>query len=236
MSVSVETLAALAARTGYVFRDESLLHEALTHPSYLQDDPTVTSSNQRLEFLGDSVLHLILTEALYRLYPEEREGRLSRRRAVLTRGDFLCRLARRLGLDSAMRLSASEEQTGGRQRDAALEDALEAYVGAMYMDSDLDTARKVILAWYGPLSNHLDTLEDEENPKGKLQEIVQPSHGNDALRYVVIGTYGAAHEREFEVELFLNGKSLGSGRGRSKKTAEEAAARLALANGSLRLS
>ncbi len=218
----------LQRRLGYPFRDLELLRLALTHPSYLADHPEAGPGNQRLEFLGDSVLQLVLTEALFALYPDEREGALSRRRAVLTQGRFLNRLARDLGLDAAMRLGQSEEQTGGRQRDSILEDGLEALIGAILLDSDFPTARRIVLGWYGPLPARLERLLDDDNPKGRLQELVQPDCGNDALRYEVTGTAGAAHEREFAVAVFLGDRQVGSGRGTTKKSAEAAAARAAL--------
>ena len=219
----------LQRRLGYAFRDRDLLRRALTHPSYLADHPEAGPGNQRLEFLGDAVLQLILTEALYAIYPDEREGPLSRRRAALTKGRFLSGLARDLGLDPALRLGRSEEQTGGRQRDSILEDGLEALVGAIFLDSDFATARRAVLGWYGPLAGRLDRVLDEENPKGRLQELVQPDFGNDALRYDLVRTAGAAHEREYEVAVFLGDRRLGAGSGSSKKNAEESAARAALA-------
>ena len=173
-------------------------------------------------------LHLVLSDALYRLYPGEREGVLSRRRAVLSKGEFLCRLARALGVDADVRLSASEEGMGGRSRDSIMEDALEAIVGALYLDSDFATAQRVVLAWYGPLAERLVSIEDAENPKGRLQELVQPEHGNSALRYETTDTCGPRHAREFTVTVFLLDRQLGEGHGSSKKQAEEAAARMAL--------
>ncbi len=220
---------ALQKKIGYPFREPTLLVEALTHGSYLQDDPAAAPHNQRLEFLGDSVLQFILTAALYRDYPTEREGVLSRRRAVLSKGEFLTQMARDLGLDASLRLSKSEETAGGRSRASILEDAFEALVGAIYLDSDLATTQTLVLGWYGPLSERLVLSEDAENPKGRLQELVQPEHGNVALRYEVSATTGPRHARIFEVEVLLNNKKLGSGSGPSKKVAEEAAARVALA-------
>jgi ribonuclease-3 len=224
-----EKLKSLESRLGYRFRNQALLLEALTHPSYLQDEPASGPHNQRLEFLGDSVLQFILTEALFAEFTAEREGVLSRRRAVLSRGGFLTQMARDLGLEVAVRLSRSEEDTGGRSRAAMLEDAFEALVGALYLDSDLPTTRERVLAWYGPLASRLAASEDAENPKGRLQELIQPEHGNTALRYEVVTTSGPRHAREFEVAVFLNDRQLGTGSGPSKKVAEEVAARMALA-------
>lgn len=223
------SLQELEKRIGYRFSNQALLIEALTHGSYLQDDPAGGPHNQRLEFLGDSVLQFVLTDALYREFPTEREGVLSRRRAILSKGGFLTQMARDLGLDAGLRLNKSEEDAGGRNRASILEDAFEALVGAIYLDSDLAMIRQLLLTWYGPLSARLAVSEDAENPKGRLQELVQPEHGNTALRYEVSSTTGPRHARIYEVEVFLNDRKIGTGSGSSKKVAEEAAARVALA-------
>ncbi|HVU16265.1 MAG TPA: ribonuclease III [Candidatus Didemnitutus sp.] len=223
------TLSALQDRIGHRFRRPELLSEALTHASYLQGHPENGTHNQRLEFLGDSVLQFILTDALFHDSPLEREGGLSRRRAWLTRGEFLSRLAADLGLQHALRLSASEEGAGGRGRASILEDALEALIGAIYLDSDLATTKTAVLGWYGPLGPRLAALDDAENPKGRLQELAQPEHGNGAIRYETIASTGPRHARQYEVAVFLHERQLGSGHGSSKKSAEEAAARVALA-------
>jgi len=218
----------LQARLGYEFRDRALLERALTHPSYLHDHPEAGESNQRLEFLGDAVLQLILTTALFGLFPEAREGVLTKRRAALGRGIFLAGLAREIGLEEALRLGANEEATGGRLRDSALEDAFEALIGALFLDGGLEAARAAVLGIYGSLPARLGALEGSDNPKGRLQELVQPAHGNEALRYELVRADGADHARAFEVAVFLKDRLLGAGRGTSKKLAEEAAARAAL--------
>jgi ribonuclease-3 len=225
MSAPLDTL---QDRLGYRFRDVDLLERAVTHPSYLQDHPDTRDSNQRFEFLGDAVLQLVLTEALFDLYPTDREGSLSKRRAALANGLFLAQLAREIGLDACLRLGASEESTGGRARNAALEDAFEALVGALYLDGGMPTALRVVRGLYGDLSGRLATVEDVGNPKGQLQEIVQPTHGNNALRYEVVRIEGQDHAREYEVMVYLHDRALGAGRGSSKKAAEEIAARVAL--------
>lgn len=220
-------LSQLQTRIGHTFRDSALLETAVTHPSWQQDHPGVKESNQRLEFLGDAVLQLLLTEALFQLFPRGREGELSQARASLTKGVFLAQLAREIGLEACLLLGGSEEAGGGRTRASALEDAFEALVGALYLDSDLATARRVVLALYGPLPARL-ARETADNPKGRLQELVQPRHGNNALRYDVTRVEGADHAREYEVSVFLLSRHLGTGRGTSKKLAEEAAALAAL--------
>jgi ribonuclease-3 len=221
-------LEGLQARIGYTFRDVALLELALTHASWLQDNPGATGNNQRLEFLGDSVLQLILTEALFEMYPQDREGELSKRRAVLSKGEFLARLAREIGLAACLRMGAGEDSMGGRGRDAALEDAFEALAGAMSLDGGLESTRRVVLGIYGNIPTRLEEMETGDNPKGRLQELVQPVHGNQALRYEVTATEGADHERQFEVAVYLLESRIGSGRGPSKKVAEEEAARAAL--------
>jgi ribonuclease-3 len=222
-------LESLQVRLGYTFREPALLRQAITHSSYVADHPA-EENNQRLEFLGDAVLQLVLTEALFHLFPAEREGLLSKSRAALANGAFLARLARELGLDACLLLSTSEESMGGRTRSAALEDAFEALVGALYLDSDLATARRVVLAIYGVIPDRLAAVENAENPKGRLQELVQPVHGNNALRYEVVRIDGEDHAREYEVAVYLLDRALGTGRGTSKKLAEEAAAHAALKN------
>lgn len=216
-------------RLGYSFRSQELLTEALTHGSYLNENAEAGANNQRFEFLGDAVLHFIITDSLFRESTTEREGVLTRRRAILSKGQFLTSLADELGIASCLRLNKSEDEAGGRQRASILEDALEALVGAIYLDSDLPTTRDVVLKWYGPLDKRVLPAEDAENPKGRLQELVQPEHGNVALRYEVVGTQGPRHALEYEVAVFLNGQKLGNGNGSSKKAAEEEAARAALA-------
>lgn len=214
---------------GYRFRSPALLVEAMTHASFLADNPEAKANNQRLEFLGDAVLHFVLTDALFRLFPEDREGRLSQRRAMLTQGSFLVELSRRFNTDRHLRLSASEESTGGRSRGAAIEDAWEALIGAIYLDSDLPTVRERILAWWGDLNAHIHSRQTSDNPKGRLQEMVQPTLGNAALRYDVAEIAGKDHARTYNVALFLNQSLIGRGTGSSKKKAESAAAREGLA-------
>jgi ribonuclease-3 len=223
-----KTLDELEQRLGHRFANRAFLEESLTHPSHTQAQPG--PSNQRLEFLGDAVLQLIVSTALFDAFPEEREGVLSRRRSVLTKGVFLVKVALELGIDHALRLSPAEEAAGGRTRASTLEDAFEAVVGALYLDADLQTVRTNLLRWYGPLDVRLGGLEQHENPKGRLQELVQPIHGNDALHYELHRTKGAPHERSFDVHLHFIGRKIAEGQGSSKKEAEENAARAALAN------
>lgn len=220
---------ALQERLGYRFRNRRLIEQALTHVSSAAEGTGGLETNQRLEFLGDAVLELVLSEQLFATFPGAREGDLSRRRSALTKGSLLAQLARELRVADALRMSPAEEATGGRGKDAALEDALEALIGAVYCDSDWATVQAVVRAWYGPLSARLSGLDTpQENPKGQLQELVHPLHGTQALFYDVVGATGPDHDRRYEVVVRLLGKEIGRGTGASKKAAEEEAARTAL--------
>jgi len=225
MSTPLENL---QQRLGYTFRQFELLELAVTHPSLVNENPEVKESNQRLEFLGDAVLQLILSEEIYRLYPEEREGALTQKRKKLVEGRFTAQLARELGLASCLRVQTAAPELANNQ--SALEDAFEAVVAAIYLDAGFDECRKIVLAIYGEIRKRLASVLPADNPKGRLQELVQPEHGNTALRYIVVNITGQAHAREFEVQLYLKDKPIASGRGTSKRRAEEAAARAALEN------
>lgn len=222
-----EALAAFQERIGHRFGHPSLLERSLTHASVQQDDARA-ENNQRLEFLGDAVLQLVVSEELHSLFPEEREGELTRRRAILTRGSFLADMARRLGVHEVLRVSQAERGSGGHQRQAALEDAMEALAAAVYLDVGWEAARRVILHWLGDIGSHLAAEDSETNPKGRLQELVQPRHGNSALVYRLVTMDGPPHCRRFEVAVHLFDKELARGEGASKKEAEEEAARAAL--------
>ncbi len=220
----------LEKRIGHSFTNKALLRESLVHPSYQAENPEEPAHNQRLEFLGDAVLHLILAEELYNLFPDEREGVLSRNRSILARGSFLCGRALDLGLDREILIGGGEEEQGGRKRESTLEDAFESLVGAVYLDAGFEAARRLVLRCFGDLRTHLDNEETITNPKGRLQEKVQPVHGNEAIAYEITAEEGPAHNRRFHVRLLIKGKEVGTGSGVSKKEAEEKAAAAALAD------
>ena len=221
------TLEALEAALGYQFENRELLLRALTHPSYCQAGGK-GDHNQRLEFLGDAVLGLILAEALYAGLPSKREGVLTRGRSALAKGAHLSALARDLGIAPHLRLSEGEERNAGRERDSILEDALEAIVGAIHLDRGFDTARQVVGRWLGDLQQRLGELLEAHNPKGRLQELVQPRLGNGAIEYFLLGEEGPDHAKQFTIEVRILGDPAGRGTGSSKKEAEEYAAQEAL--------
>jgi ribonuclease-3 len=217
----------LEERIGYTFADKDLLARALTHPSYLQGNDS-TGHNQRLEFLGDAVLGLVLAEALFAELPAEREGTLTRFRSMLAKGNQLALIAREIDLGAALRMGDAEDSMGVRERPSILEDALEAVIGAVYRDGGLENARKVVLHLYGPLAKRLDFQMEAHNPKGRLQEIHQPTLGNQAIEYRLVEESGPDHCKHFTVEVWIGGTCRGRGSGNSKKLAEEAAAMEAL--------
>ena len=221
-------LQSLQKRIGYEFRNPELLRESMIHASYQADHPKEKANNQRLEFLGDAVLDLILSQKLFALYPDEREGTLTKYRAILAKGRFLSDLARELGLDKCLLMSRGEIQNNGQNRPSSLEDAFEALVGAIYLDSDFAAAEKTVLRWYGDIRSSLETRTQLTNPKGRLQELIQPKLGNEAISYEISSVEGEAHNRSFEVQLFIDKKLAGTGRGKTKKEAEEKAATQAL--------
>jgi len=218
----------LEKRLGHRFAQRPLLERALTHPSRAGEHPQ-TVTNQRLEFLGDAVLGLIIADKLFNDLPEADEGDLATARATLVRGTFLSTLARELGLGAHLRLSRQEENAGGRERDSSLEDALEAVVGALYLDAGMEGTRAVVLGWYGPALKRLEETRAAFNPKGRLNELAQAQFGANVVEYRVLGQTGTPPEEIFRVGVYLNGERYGEAEGGSKKTAEEAAARLALA-------
>ncbi len=225
---NADKLDAFEQRIGYRFSDRTLLVESLTHPSLNARSPEGSRDYQRLEFLGDAVIQYLVTRDLFRTHPEDSEGDLTRNRSALTRGVSLAHLAREIGLPDLLRMSLAEHANEGHQRTSALEDALEALVGAIHEDAGLERTSEVVLGWYGPLTERLEPLRKWQNPKGRLQEKVQPTYGNNALLYEVVGMTGNPHRREFEVEVSLQGKPLGKGLGHSKKQAEELAAQQAI--------
>lgn len=231
-------LAALQTRLGYTFRDEGRLHMALTHPSVAHEigpaaaadageAPRRPEHNQRLEFLGDAVLQLVLTRELYEKFTAFDEGPLTKARAKLVNRRTLAERARALGLGVHLILSHGEEMHGGRERLSALADTFEALLGAIFLDGGFDAAREFILREYSAAFGKLSALPTIENPKGELQELLQARSPN-APEYQVVSTTGPDHDRMFECVVQHEGLELARGRGKSKKAAESDAAKAAL--------
>ena len=214
-------------RIGYAFAETDLLVEAMTHSSYANETAGSGPSNERLEFLGDAVLELCVTEELYARYPEADEGRLTAYRATLVNERSLADLAGRLGLDRALLLGRGEENQGGRQRPALLSDAFEALLGAVFLDGGYAAARQWVLARFDGLWPEKLEVSLEKDHKTRLQELTQLRF-RDRPVYTLEGTSGPEHERVFHVLLKLpEGEEFRSS-GSSVKKAEQEAAREAL--------
>ncbi|HTV41246.1 MAG TPA: ribonuclease III [Candidatus Sulfotelmatobacter sp.] len=212
---------------GYHFRDENLLRLALTHPSVSHESGTATAHNQRLEFLGDAVLGLVLTELLYQEFPDSDEGQLTKARAKLVNRHSLAARARSLGLGDHLILSRGEEVSGGRDRSSALADAYEALLGAIFLDGGFGAAREFILKEFAGAFDELAARPVIENPKGELQELLQ-SRSPRAPEYQTTQISGSDHDPLFECAVLHDGVELARGQGKSKKAAESAAAMVAL--------
>ena len=203
---------------GYTFRDEALLRRALTHPSVGRND------NQRLEFLGDAVLQYLMSDALYTVHPDEREGALTHRRALLVCEAALSPIAKKLGLGEALIMDKGEELTGGRDKPSVLCDTMEAVLAAVYLDGGMEAARGVVERCWPREDEVSRPLQDA---KGALQETLQKD-GGESPTYEITGQSGPPHAPVFRAAVRWNGKALAEGEGRTKKQAEQDAALSAL--------
>jgi ribonuclease-3 len=226
-SLPVPKITELQHRLGCHFRKPELLRLALTHPSVAHEQSLASNTNQRLEFLGDAVLQLVLTRELYEKFPDCGEGPLTKARAKMVNRRTLAEHARELGLGEYLILSRGEEMHGGRERPSALADTFEAVLGALFLDSGFDVARDFILKSFKPAFGSLTVLPSMENPKGELQELLQASSAQ-APRYHVVAATGPDHDRVFECTVHHEGVELARGAGKSKKAAESEAALAAL--------
>ena len=216
---------ALEEKLGYRFANRALLENALTHSSYANENRAKgVQSNERLEFLGDSVLGMVVADYLYRTHPDLPEGDLTRTRAALVCEESLAEVAQVLELGAYLKLGKGEEAGGGRTRPSITADAVEAVLAAVYLDGGIGSARKLIQRFI------LDKEEEKSasrDYKTALQELVQRESGQ-VLQYHLTGEEGPDHDKRFFVEVTLNGAPIGAGQGRSKKEAEQMAAQAAI--------
>lgn len=224
-----KAFALLEEKIGYKFENPEFLFVALTHSSYCNENRKkgITESNERSEFLGDSVLSLITSEFLFNRFPEVDEGFLTRTRAALVCEDTLAIFANQLELGDFMLFGKGESaSSGGRHRKSTLADAFEALIAAIYRDGGMENARNFVLPF---VSSMLETVikSGTEDYKSRLQRIVQQTP-EEVLTYVLVGEEGPPHDRTFSYEVYLNSNLLGKGKGRSKREAEQASAREAL--------
>lgn len=217
----------LQHRLGHRFSTPRLLKLALTHPSVAHETSAPTEHNQRLEFLGDAVLGLVLTQELYDKFSTVSEGPLTKARAQMVNRRSLADQAKRFELGRYLILSRGEESSGGREKQSALADAFEAIIGAIFLDGGFAAAREFVLGCFRDSFGHLTRIPDIDNPKGELQEKLQ-ARSPDAPRYETTSVTGPDHDRVFECAVFHDGKELARGTGKSKKAAESRAALAAL--------
>lgn len=217
----------LEKRLGYKFDDRSLLETALLHRSYRFEARDVEADNQRLEFLGDAVLGFVVAAHLYCEQAGVDEGALTEARSRATSGKALAAVAREIGLGDYMRLGKGEEQGGGRSRENLLADALEAIIGAAYLDGGVKAAQKIVAKLLLSLAGATPREEWADNPKGKLQELSQRLYGRGP-EYRCVSEEGPPHQKRFVVEALAGGARLGQGEGASKRVAEALAAAAAV--------
>ncbi|CAM3324998.1 ribonuclease III [Halomonas lysinitropha] len=216
------SLNAFSRRIGHTFADPGLLELAMTHRSY------GGQNNERLEFLGDSIVNFIIAEALFQRFPQAREGQLSRLRARLVKGPTLAELAREMAFGDCLRLGSGEMKSGGHRRDSILADAVEAVLGAIYLDAGMEVARARVLSWYAERLEAISLDDTQKDPKTRLQEFLQ-SRQVALPRYEVTMVEGEAHAQTFTVECHvevLEDHTLGIGS--SRRHAEQQAAAQAL--------
>ena len=216
----------LQKRLNYTFKDISLLQNALAHSSYANEQKGRVASNERLEFLGDSVLSIIVSDYIFGNFPALPEGQLTRIRASLVCEKTLCSFSKKLGLNEYIMLGKGEKACGGSDRPSILADAFEAVLAAIYIDGGMVPAKEHVLRFIKGELEHLgnDSVKDY---KTELQEIIQ-RNPEERLSYVLTGESGPDHDKSFTVEVHLNSNVIGKGTGHSKKNAEQAAAKQAL--------
>lgn len=227
VDVILETPQDFESRLGLRFNSILLLMRALTHRSYLNENPEAIEDNERLEFLGDAVLDFVVGEWLYEKYPEMPEGDLTQMRSALVQTDELADFAREIKLGNALRLGRGEVKTGGRTRSSLLCDAFEAFIGAMYLDQGMGSIRKFVYPLLEDAVEDIMEKHKNEDPKSKLQEWSQ-SLGYPPPKYLTLKASGPDHSKLFEVEVYINKKPYAKGNGKSKQAAEKDAAKRAL--------
>lgn len=227
LPLSDDELLAQARSRGIPIRSPSLFRQALTHKSSVPETPL--ESNERLEFLGDAVLGLVIARHLYDQFPEREEGDLAKSRSLVVSKAALADAARRMDLVTLLKLGATEEAMGGRSRSSLIADAYEAILAVVYLESGLEAAREFALQTLAPALDHMQAAADLRDPKTILQEYCQ-AQKEPLPVYRIVDERGKPHDRTFVAEVVLLGKVFGKGSGKSKKEAEQAAANAALAH------
>lgn len=225
--LAVESSQEFSERLDLPFKNFLLLTRALTHRSYLNENPEALEDNERLEFLGDAVLDFLVGAWLYNRYPEKAEGELTRLRSALVRTEQLAEFGNQIKLGSALRLGKGEAGSGGRKRQAILCGGFEALIGALYLDAGLIAVKEFVEPMLEPASDQILITRKHQDPKSMLQEWIQ-SQGLPPPEYKTLASMGPEHEKQFEVAVVVEGRTLGRGFGRSKQLAAKEAARSAI--------
>ena len=221
-----ERLAAFEEKIGYTFKNKNLLHEALSHSSYANECKKGRNSNERLEFLGDSVLSIVISEHLFNHFKHLPEGDLTKIRASLVCEKSLFEFSKQISLGEFILLGKGEENTGGRTRPSIVSDAFEAVIAAVFLDGGMESAREYVLGFI-PKDLDKNSAKKLQDYKTILQEIIQ-RNPEEKVEYVLRSQSGPDHDRHFVVEVCLNTNVIGHGEGHSKKQAEQQAAKEAL--------
>lgn len=220
-------LESLEKKVNYSFKDKGLMNMALTHTSYVKGDGRASEHNERLEFLGDAVLELCVSEYLYNRFSEYNEGDMTRLRAQTVCEGALFDVAKGLDLGSVLLLGRGEDHSGGREKPSILSDAVEALIGALYIDGGMDTARRFIMSFIGAAVQSAVSGGPHKDYKTMLQEYVQKRHMGQ-IAYVLTGSSGPDHNKIFAMDVSIAGTVVGSGEGKTKQEAGQQAAKAAL--------
>lgn len=216
----------LQEHLGYIFQNPELLATALTHRSTL-NDPSVKDCYERLEFLGDAILEMLISSYLYNKYPDKMEGYLTAARSAIVRTETLAQIAKTINLGEYVRMSKGEEATGGRNNPSTLEDVVESLMGALYLDGGLEAAKSFFERYIIPVSETIVSENRLKDPKSSLQEAVQAKNLPSPV-YQVVKEIGPDHDKTFETVVIINNQSIASGIGKSKQESEQKAAQKAL--------
>jgi len=228
--IKQNNLAQLEENLGFQFKNQDLLNQALTHRSFLNENKTVGESNERMEFLGDSILSFCISEMLYQKFPDYPEGNLTNIRSNLVKTTTLAKIARTLTIGKFLKLSHGEDDSGGRSNPSILADTVEAIIGAIFFDQGLDVTKKFILTTFTSTLEEIISSDNFKDPKSTLQEKIQAINNNPPPIYKTLKEEGPDHQKTFTIGVYINEQLLATDKGKSKREAEENAARKALEN------
>lgn len=229
MVIGRSSLSEIETLIRYQFRNKVLLEEAFTHSSCKRENPAYEGNDfQRLEYLGDAVIGFLLADLIFERFPEMREGEMTRTRSTLTQGKVLSEIGKQYQFSKYVRTGSTEQKHGIPKSAKISEDVVEALIGAVYKDGGIEAARQTLLLLYGDLDRWLEQCKFKNNPKGELQELIQGQDASSTLEYQLVHQEGPSHNRMFTVEVWIDGKAMGTGTGKTRKEADQNAAQDAL--------